>query len=104
PVLQLRGGPEMTPGGAPRPACNPLLDVLSNRSPFDWLAWVGNLTAFGARVLPAAVAAVVRPGWWVRPLYGMVVGALPLAAVTGVALGVVIWLHTRDVLARTGTG
>ena len=34
----------------------------------------------------------------------MVVGALPLALVTCVALGVVIWLHTRDVLARTGTG
>ncbi len=34
----------------------------------------------------------------------MVVGALPLAFVTGIALGVVIWLHTRDVLARTGTG
>ena len=27
---------------------------------------------------------------------------LPLALVTGLALGVVIWLHTRDVLARTG--
>jgi phospholipid/cholesterol/gamma-HCH transport system permease protein len=34
----------------------------------------------------------------------MIVGGLPLAAVTGVALGVVIWLHTRDVLARTGSG
>jgi phospholipid/cholesterol/gamma-HCH transport system permease protein len=34
----------------------------------------------------------------------MVVGALPLALVTGLALGVVIWLHTRDVLARSGTG
>ena len=34
----------------------------------------------------------------------MTVGALPLAVVTGLALGVVIWLHTRDVLARTGTG
>ena len=75
-----------------------------HKSPVEWLAWVGDLTAFGVRVPPAAVAAVVRPGWWVRPLYGMVVGALPLAAVTGVALGVVIWLHTRDVLARTGTG
>ena len=42
--------------------------------------------------------------WWVRPFHGMVVGALPLALVTGIALGVVIWLHTRDVLARTGTG
>lgn len=39
-----------------------------------------------------------------RPFYGAVVGALPLAFVTGIALGVVIWLHTRDVLARTGTG
>jgi phospholipid/cholesterol/gamma-HCH transport system permease protein len=34
----------------------------------------------------------------------MVVGALPLALVTGLALGVVIWLHTRDVLDRSGTG
>ena len=34
----------------------------------------------------------------------MVVGALPLAAVAGLALGVVLWMHTRDVLARTGTG
>jgi phospholipid/cholesterol/gamma-HCH transport system permease protein len=78
--------------------------VFHNRSPLDWFAWLGHLTAFAARATPTAVAAVVRPGWWVRPLYGMVVGALPLAAVTGVALGVVIWLHTRDVLARTGTG
>lgn len=70
----------------------------------DRLARLGQLAAFGFRVLPYAIAAVVRPGWWVRPLYGMVVGALPLAVVTGVALGVVIWLHTRDVLARTGTG
>lgn len=34
----------------------------------------------------------------------MVVGALPLAIVTGIALGVVIWLHTRDVLARASPG
>ena len=29
---------------------------------------------------------------------------LPLAFVTGIALGVVIWLHTRDVLARAESG
>src|SRR5688572_30423681 len=78
--------------------------MFANKSPYDWLAWVGNMTAFAARVLPSAAGAVVRPGWWARPLHGMVVGAMPLAAVTGLALGVVIWLHTRDVLARTGTG
>jgi phospholipid/cholesterol/gamma-HCH transport system permease protein len=78
--------------------------VLDNRSPADWLAWVGHLTAFSVRAIPVTLAAAMRPRWWLRPLYGMVVGALPLALVTGVALGVVIWLHTRDVLARTGTG
>src|SRR5882757_1916959 len=78
--------------------------MLANRSPLDWLSWIGRLTAFAVRTMPAAIVAAVRPRWWIRPLYGMTVGALPLAAVTGIALGVVIWLHTRDVLARTGTG
>ena len=78
--------------------------MFANKSPLDWLAWIGNLAAFALRAIPAAFAALVRPGWWVRPLHGMVVGAMPLAAVTGIALGVVIWLHTRDVLARTGSG
>lgn len=74
------------------------------RTPLDWFAWIGRLTAFAVRAVPAAVRALPHPGWWVRPFHGMVVGALPLALVTGIALGVVIWLHTRDVLARTGTG
>lgn len=70
----------------------------------DALAWLGRLTAFGLRALPSTMAAVIQPGWWVRPLYGIVVGALPLALVAGLSLGLVIWMHTRDVLARTGTG
>ena len=70
------------------------------RAPIDWLAWIGKLTAFAGRAVPSAVGAIARPAWWLRPLHGMVVGALPLALVTGIALGVVIWLHTRDVLAR----
>src|SRR5215218_689957 len=73
-------------------------------SPLEWLAWLGNLTRFGAKAMPHAVVAAARPQWWLKPLYDIVIGGLPLAAVTGVALGVVIWLHTRDVLARTGTG
>jgi len=74
------------------------------RSPLDWIAWLGRLAAFARPAIPATLAALPRVGWWVRPFYGIVVGALPLAFVTGIALGVVIWLHTRDVLARTGTG
>lgn len=34
----------------------------------------------------------------------MVVGTLPLALVAGVAIGVVIWLHTRELLDRTVAG
>jgi phospholipid/cholesterol/gamma-HCH transport system permease protein len=75
-----------------------LLDALS------LLEWFGRLTAFAARAVPATGAAVARPAGWVRPFYAVLIGGLPLAAVAGLALGVVIWLHTRDVLARTGTG
>jgi phospholipid/cholesterol/gamma-HCH transport system permease protein len=68
------------------------------------LEWFGRLTAFAARAVPAAAWAAPRAGRWVRPFYGVLIGGLPLAAVTGLALGVVIWVHTRDVLERTGTG
>jgi phospholipid/cholesterol/gamma-HCH transport system permease protein len=68
------------------------------------LEWFGRLTGFAARAVPAAAAALARPSSWARPLYAVLIGGLPLAAVAGLALGVVIWLHTRDVLARTGTG
>lgn len=70
-------------------------------TPLDVLARVGHLTAFAVRVLPRVLAALPRPGWWVQPLYGMVIGALPLAAVAGVTLGVVVWVHTRDVIDQT---
>jgi phospholipid/cholesterol/gamma-HCH transport system permease protein len=74
------------------------------RTPLDWLSWLGTLTAFSRRALPAAARAAARPRWWLRPFHGMVVGALPLAFVTGIALGVVIWMHTRGVLERASPG
>jgi phospholipid/cholesterol/gamma-HCH transport system permease protein len=70
----------------------------------DTLAAVGRWAAFAAAAIPAAVVAVVRPAHWLRPLYAVLVGALPLAAVAGLALGVVIWVHTRGVLQRTSPG
>jgi phospholipid/cholesterol/gamma-HCH transport system permease protein len=65
---------------------------------------LGRLAAFALRAVPASVGALPRAGLWLKPLYSVVIGGLPLATVTGLALGVVIWMHTRDVLARTGTG
>jgi phospholipid/cholesterol/gamma-HCH transport system permease protein len=73
-------------------------------STFLLLEWLGRLSAFALRAVPAALFAVTRPALWLRPLYAIAVGGLPLAVVTGLALGVVIWMHTRDVLARTGPG
>jgi len=76
--------------------------VTSTRTLLDRIAWVGRLTAFAVRAVPAAAGALPHPRWWLRPLHGMAVGALPLAFVTGIALGVVIWMHTRGILARAG--
>jgi phospholipid/cholesterol/gamma-HCH transport system permease protein len=70
----------------------------------DRLARIGHWTQFTARSLIAAAHAVPRPGLWLRPLHGVLVGGLPLAAVAGLALGVVIWVHTRGVLEKNGTG
>ena len=68
------------------------------------LVVVGEWAAFLGRCVVAAVLAVPRPHLWLKPLHGVLVGGLPLAAVAGLAVGVVIWVHTRGVLARTGTG
>ncbi|OWK34801.1 MlaE family ABC transporter permease [Fimbriiglobus ruber] len=71
---------------------------------FDALARVGDWAYFFARATFASAAAVVHPTYWLRPLHGVLVGGLPLACVLGLALGVVMWAHTRGVLARTSPG
>jgi phospholipid/cholesterol/gamma-HCH transport system permease protein len=68
------------------------------------LAAVGHWTHFSALALVTLFRTAVRPGLWLRPFYRVLVGGLPLAAVAGLALGVVIWMHTRGVLQKTGTG
>lgn len=67
----------------------------------DRFATVGYWVDFTARSVLAAGWALLRPGWWLRPLYQVLVGGLPLAAVLGLALGLVTWMHTRGVLERT---
>jgi phospholipid/cholesterol/gamma-HCH transport system permease protein len=68
------------------------------------LAAVGDWAAFAVRSLFAAVAAVPHPSRWLRPFHSILVGGLPLAVVAGLSIGVVVWVHTRGVLARTGPG
>lgn len=63
---------------------------------------IGEWTRFALSALLAAGAALPRPARWVRPLYGVLVGGLPLAVVLGIALGAVVWMHTRGIASRAG--
>ncbi len=65
---------------------------------------VGEWAAFAGRVFPATVASLCKPAWWVRPFHSVLIGGFPLAVVAGLAIGIVVWVHTRGVLARTGPG
>jgi len=62
----------------------------------------GRYAAFAGRTLAAAFGAIVRPRESVRQLYAHFAGALPLAAVAGLAIGIVLWLHLRGILVRFG--
>lgn len=70
-------------------------------NPFDLLARIGDWTDFTVRATLSALASLPRVGLWAKPFYHVLVGGLPLAAVLGLALGAVIWMHTRGVLERT---
>lgn len=65
---------------------------------------LGRFTHFALRAVPAALLSLRRPGELLRQLYRIYFGALPLAMVSGLALGVVIWMHLYGVLQRLGPG
>src|SRR5437762_9065437 len=68
----------------------------------SFLEQVGRYVAFALRALAAQPGALARPGESLRQFYATLTGALPLAAVAGVAVGVVLWMHLRGVLYRFG--
>src|SRR5262245_13455064 len=67
---------------------------------FKCLETVGRFAAFAGRALGALPWTITRPGESLRQFYATLIGALPLAAVAGVAIGVVLWMHLRGVLFR----
>jgi phospholipid/cholesterol/gamma-HCH transport system permease protein len=69
-----------------------------------FLEALGRFADFSLRALPAAFGAVWKPGELLRQLHRIYLGALPLAAVSGLAMGVVIWMHLHGVLLRMGAG
>jgi phospholipid/cholesterol/gamma-HCH transport system permease protein len=66
------------------------------------LAAIGEFAQFAGRAFLAAVAAVPKPGAWLQQLYNVLIGALPLGTVAGIALGAVVWMHTHSILFRYG--
>jgi phospholipid/cholesterol/gamma-HCH transport system permease protein len=66
----------------------------------EFLDRFGGFCHFALRSVPAAFRAVRGPRELSRQLYAVLIGALPLGAVAGLALGMVIWLHLHQVLER----
>jgi phospholipid/cholesterol/gamma-HCH transport system permease protein len=66
-------------------------------TPVAFFEQTGYYLHFAGRALPAALLAVRRPAELLRQLYIILLGALPLAFVTGLALGVVVWIHLHDI-------
>ncbi len=63
---------------------------------------IGEYAVFAFRAVVAALLAVTRPREALRQFYSVFIGALPLAVVAGLAIGIVLWMHLRGVLARFG--
>jgi phospholipid/cholesterol/gamma-HCH transport system permease protein len=64
----------------------------------DALEQCGHYTHFALRSLQASLLAWRDPAEFLRQLYGILLGALPLGLVAGVALGVVVWIHLHGVI------
>src|SRR5262245_2453449 len=61
----------------------------------------GRYCAFAVRSLIAAGLAVTRRREFVRQFHSLLLGALPLAIVAGLAIGIVVWMHLRGILVRS---
>jgi phospholipid/cholesterol/gamma-HCH transport system permease protein len=63
-----------------------------------FLEGTGHYCHFAARSALAAFGALRRPGALLVQLHHILMGALPLGIVTGLALGIVVWVHLRGAI------
>jgi phospholipid/cholesterol/gamma-HCH transport system permease protein len=75
------------------------LEAIMN--PLGWLEELGQFSYFALRSLVAAFCTLVKPGESLRQLYRVLIGALPLGCLAGLAIGLVLWMHLRGVIIRT---
>src|SRR5260370_962406 len=69
--------------------------------PLDWLEELGHFAHFAVRCLTALFAALLNPRETSRQFYRVLIGALPIGLLAGLAIGLVLWMHLRGVIART---
>jgi phospholipid/cholesterol/gamma-HCH transport system permease protein len=70
----------------------------------NMLVHLGQWSYFALRLMVLTPLALLRPDELTRQLARVLLGALPLAAVTGLAVGIVVWLHLHGVMSRFGPG
>src|SRR4051812_43586445 len=58
----------------------------------------GHYCHFALRAVPAALASLARPKSVLVQLHNILLGSLPLGLITGLALGVVVWIHLRGAI------
>lgn len=68
----------------------------------DVIASIGQFTVFSLRAFISSIGAVLQPREVIRQFGRQLLGALPLAIVAGLSIGVVVWMHLRGVLDRFG--
>jgi phospholipid/cholesterol/gamma-HCH transport system permease protein len=66
------------------------------------LEQAGRYSAFAAKSFVATLFALARPAETSRQLYRHFLAAWPLAAIAGLAIGIVLWMHLRSILIRFG--
>jgi phospholipid/cholesterol/gamma-HCH transport system permease protein len=66
------------------------------------LAWIGDVALFGARACREALLPPYEPGEIARHIFEIGWRSLPLIATSGMAIGVVLSMHTRASLERFG--
>lgn len=68
----------------------------------EYLERLGRATHFALKSLLAAPLALGRPRDLIRQLYQVLIGALPLGMIAGLAVGAVVWIHLRTAVTDFG--
>jgi phospholipid/cholesterol/gamma-HCH transport system permease protein len=69
---------------------------------FRILEEIGHFAYFTYKSLLVLPASLLNPRETTRQFYRILIGALPLGIIAGLAIGLVLWMHLRGVLVRTG--